>query len=158
MNLKPIQDFHPKYLGFPCSGKRSKGDIGGKSCRDTLGLLLSVVVDPVVVKGKRVVTFKWNGWRVWDSDLRRRRLTPVEKNLPVDHILGDVPLGGCGLHLLDCKEDVFRPANPGFSQSVAFQYLTTLFTLKPPHTADHVRMRGRPPAIPPPSSESAPAL
>ena len=158
MNLKPIQDFHPKYLSFPGSWKSSKGDVGGESCRDTLGLFLSVVVDPVVVKGRRVVTFKWNSWRVGDRDLRRRRLAPVEKNLPVDHILGDVPLCGCGLRVLDCKEDVFRPANPGFSQSVAFQYLKILFTLKPPHTAGHVRMQGRPPARPPPSSESAPAL
>ena len=44
-----------KYLSLPCSGKRSKGDIGGKSCRDALGLLLSFVVDPVAVKGRRVV-------------------------------------------------------------------------------------------------------
>ena len=27
---------------------------------------------PVVVKGRRVVMFKWNGWRVGDGDLRRR--------------------------------------------------------------------------------------
>ena len=30
-------------------------------------MLLSVVVDPVVVKGRRVVMFKWNGRRVGDG-------------------------------------------------------------------------------------------
>ena len=67
-----------KYLSFPRIGKGSKGDIGGKSRRDALGLLLSVVVDPSVVKGRRVVMFKWNGWRVGDGDLRRRGSTPVK--------------------------------------------------------------------------------
>ena len=67
-----------KYLSFPFSGKGSKGDVGGKSCRDALGLLLPVVVDPSVVKGRRVVMVKWNGWRVGDRDLRRRGLTPVK--------------------------------------------------------------------------------
>ena len=146
-----------KYLSFPGSGKRSKGDIGGKRGGDALGLLLPVVVDRVVVEVRRVVMFKWKGWRGRDGDLRRRGLTPVKKDLPEDHILGDVPLGRCGVHLLHCKKDVSRPADPGFSRSVIFQHLKILFTLKPPHTAGHVRMQGRPPARPPPSSESAPA-
>ena len=67
-----------KYLSFPGSGKRSKGDIGGKRGGDALGLLLPVVVDPVVVEVRRVAMFKWNGWRGRDGDLRRRGLTPVK--------------------------------------------------------------------------------
>ena len=70
--------FQNKYLSFPGSRKRGEGHVGGKSCRDALGLLLPVVVDPSVVKGRRVVMFKWNGRRVGDMDLRRRGLTPVK--------------------------------------------------------------------------------
>ena len=67
------------YLSFPRSGKRSKGDIGGKSCREAwLDILLSIVVDAEVVEGRREVTFKWNGWSVGDRDLRRRGLTLVK--------------------------------------------------------------------------------
>ena len=72
-----------------------------------------------------MVTFKLNGWRVGDRDMRRRGLTPVKenlsvdflekKNLSVDNIFSDVPLVRYGLSLLDCKDDVFRQANPGFS-------------------------------------------
>ena len=67
-----------KYLSFPRSGKRRKGDIGGKGGGDALDLLLPVVVDPVVVEVRRVAMFKWNGWRGRDGDLRRRGLTPVK--------------------------------------------------------------------------------
>ena len=104
-----------KYLSFSRSGKRSKGDVGGKSCREAwLGILLSLVIDAEVVKGRGVVTFKLNGWRVGDRDLRRRGLTPVKKNLPVDHVLSDEPLSRYCIHLLHCKDDVLRPANSGY--------------------------------------------
>ena len=104
--------FQNKYLSFPGSQKRGEGHVGGKSCREhwcwqvshwanpvlpswlviSLLIITNIVIDAVNVKDSRMVGLKCDGGRI-GVHLRRRGATPVKQNLPVDHVLGEEPLG-----------------------------------------------------------------